>query len=242
LLPVKRAWESLTALLMDVCKITSERFLRGGHNSLLPFVVYLVRNPAPGDAEKRRIAAGIYIALMSGVFASAEARMGTFSRDCVESHKPFPLRKLAKLVCRHRYIYTLDDLLSRHKELALNIAHGGITLDNNPDNLEKDHIFPRASMYEEGYDESQVEHYANLHFLRGSDNRNKSNTDPHEWFKNPGEQPAYSAKDLEARLLTWEVLQPGQFETMLEERARLIQNRALAIFGMTTDEFEGLFT
>jgi len=35
------AWRSLTVLLLDHCKISTERFFRGGHNSLLPFVVYL---------------------------------------------------------------------------------------------------------------------------------------------------------------------------------------------------------
>ncbi|MBK8716766.1 MAG: hypothetical protein IPN32_18735 [Deltaproteobacteria bacterium] len=48
LLPsVQAAWKSLTLLLMDDCKITSERFFRG-HNSLLPFVSYFVANPDAG--------------------------------------------------------------------------------------------------------------------------------------------------------------------------------------------------
>ena len=42
---VQAAWKSLTLLLMDECKITSERFFGGGHNSLLPFVYYFALNP-----------------------------------------------------------------------------------------------------------------------------------------------------------------------------------------------------
>jgi hypothetical protein len=242
LLPaVQSAWKSLTLLLMDNCKITSERFFRGGHNSLLPFVSYLVENPTPSDTEKRRLVVAVYLALMSGVFAGAEARMGAFARkECVKG-KPFPLEKLARLVATHYGITSLELLLSKHLDLALNIAHGGITLDNNPENLQRDHIFPRATLEKAGTPSEKTNHYANFHFLRGKDNLNKSDTAPHEWFKKPGEQPAYSDDDLKERLLTWDLLQPGQFPAMLEERTKAIHNRALTLFGMKAADFDALF-
>jgi len=242
LLPaVQAAWQSLTLLLMDDCKITSERFFRGGHNSLLPFVMYLVANPTPSPAEKRRLVVAVYTALMSGVFAGAEARMGSFARkECVKG-KPFPLERLSRLVASHYGVNSLESLLSRHLDLALNIAHGGITLDNNPENLQRDHIFPRATLEKQGTPPDRTNHYANFHFLRAKDNLNKSDTPPHEWFKKPGEQPAYSDDDLKERLLTWELLQPGQFPAMLEERRKLIHGRALRLFGMAAPDFDKLF-
>lgn len=242
LLPsVQEAWKSLTLLLMDECKITSERFFRGGHNSLLPFVLYFVANPTPRPAEKRRLAVAVYLALMSGVFAGAEARMGAFARkECVKG-KPFPLEKLAQLVAAHYGINSLETLLSRHLDLALNIAHGGITLDNNPENLQRDHIFPRATLEKQGLPAAKTNHYANFHFLRGEDNLNKSDTAPHEWFNKPGDQPRYTDDDLKERLLTPKLLQPGQFLVMLEERTKLIHERALALFGMNAADFDSLF-
>lgn len=238
---VQAAWKSLTLLLMDECKITSERFFRGGHNSLLPFVLYFVANPTPGPAEKRRLAVAVYAALMSGVFAGAEARMGAFARkECVKG-KPFPLEKLARLVAAHYGVNSLETLLSRHLDLALNIAHGGITLDNNPENLQRDHIFPRATLEKQGSPAAKTNHYANFHFLRGNDNLNKSDTAPHEWFKKPGDQPPYSDDDLKERLLTWALLQPGQFPAMLEERTKMIHERALTLFGMKAADFDALF-
>ncbi|HCF60691.1 MAG TPA: hypothetical protein DFS52_22160, partial [Myxococcales bacterium] len=72
-------------------------------------------------------------------------------------------------------------------------------------------------------------------------NLNKSDTAPHEWFKKPGEQPAYSDDDLKERLLTWDLLQPGQFPAMLEERTKAIHNRALTLFGMKVADFDALF-
>lgn len=242
LLPsVQAAWKSLTLLLMDECKITSERFFRGGHNSLLPFVLYFVANPTPGPAEKRRLVIAVYAVLMSGVFAGAEARMGAFARkECVKG-RPFPLEKLVRLIALLYGVNSLETLLSRHLDLALNIAHGGITLDNNPENLQRDHIFPRATLERQGSPAAMTNHYANFHFLRGKDNLNKSDTAPHEWFKRPGDQPAYSDDDLKERLLTWDLLQPGQFPMLIEKRTNLIHERALALFGMKATDFDALF-
>jgi hypothetical protein len=229
---VRDAWKALTILLVDDCKITSERFFRGGHNSLLPFVLYLFMNPHPKPAEKRRLVVAVYVALMSGIFAGAEARMGAFARkECVKG-KPFPLENLCRLVAQYYGITSLETLLTRHLDLTLNIAHGGISLDNNPENLQRDHIFPRSTLEEKGVSEERANHYANFHFLRDKDNLNKSNIAPHRWFAKPGDQSAYSDADLKERLLTSDMLQPGKFPTMLKERSRLIQERALALFKM----------
>ncbi|MBX3465452.1 MAG: DUF262 domain-containing protein [Planctomycetes bacterium] len=242
LLPAAQtAWKQLLVILTDDCKITSERLFRGGHNTLLPFVHWLSTNPNPGPAAKRRLVAGIYIAVMSGIFAGAEARMGGFARkDCAKGQ--FPLEKLAKLVRQHYGVTCLEELLSRHLDLTLNIAHGGITIDNNPENLQRDHIFPRATLAKSGTPDEQTNHYANFHFLRDKDNLNKSDTPPHVWFRKPGEQPAYTDDDLAQRLLRWELLAPGQFPAMLEERTKLIHERALALFGLKPAEFALLFT
>ena len=242
LLPaVQTAWKSLTLLLMDECKITSERFFRGGHNSLLPFVLYFVVNPTPSPAEKRRLVVAVYAALMSGIFAGAEARMGAFARnECIKG-KIFPLERLMRLIAQQYGINSLEALLSRHLDLTLNIAHGGITLDNNPDNLQRDHIFPRSTLEHQGTPSDRTNHYANFHFLRAKDNLNKSDIPPHEWFKKPGDQPAYSDDDLKERMLTWDLLQPGKFSLLLEERAKLIHKRAFELFGMEAVDLDALF-
>lgn len=243
LLPAARdAWKALTVILIDDCKISTERFFRGGHNSLLPFVVYLVNNPQPSDTEKRRLVTGIYIALMSGIFAGAEARMGGFARNECSRKGAFPLGKLARLVATYYGILGIDSLLSRHLDLTLNIAHGGITPDeNNPENLQRDHIFPRATLEKAGSLPERTNHYANFHFLRGKDNLNKSDTPPHEWFKKPGDQPSYTDADLAGRLLSWDLLQPGQFDQLITTRGQQIQDRALALFGTDAKAFDSLF-
>jgi hypothetical protein len=238
---VKEAWERLGTILTDHCRIYSERFFRGGHNALLPFVLHLTHYPQITYENRRRFVVGIYMAIMSGIFSSAEARMGAFARNVVVGSEDFPLRELGQLIRRQYGIGSLEDLLSRHLDLTLNIAHGGITLDNNPDDLQRDHIFPRSTLEAEGYPYEKVHHYANFHFLRATDNANKSDKPPHEWFRKPGTGPPYTDRDLEERLLTWELLEPGQFEMMLEARSQGIHKKAAALFGMPGRQIDTLF-
>jgi hypothetical protein len=239
---IKRAWQMMGIILLDDCRIHSERFFRGGHNALLPFVLFLAQHEPLSGVDRKRIAIGVYIALMTGVFSSAEARMGAFARNLVANAQSFPLQALADLVKREYGIKTLDDMLTRQLDLTLNIAHGGITLDMNPEELQRDHIFPRSQLEKAGYPYEKVNHYANFHFLRATDNLNKLDLPPDEWFRNPGkDDPPYTDEDLKERLLTWEDLAPGGFESMLSERAVRIRHAAEALFGLSESEFNGLF-
>lgn len=241
---IKKGWQLLGCILVDDCRIHSERFFRGGHNALLPFVLFLSKqNNLSGD-DRRKIVIGIYLSIMSGVFSGAEARMGAFAKNKVAASMFFPLNDLVALVKANYGITSLDELLKRHLDLALNIAHGGITIDKNqnPDDLQRDHIFPKSQLEKAGYSDELVNHYANFHFLRGVDNLNKLAKPPHEWFKNPGKNvPPYSDKDLEERLLTLADIQPGNFDSMLQTRGKKIREKAEQLFGLKEQEFNALF-
>jgi len=238
---VKTAWDRLGLILVDDCKIYSERFFRGGHNALLPFVLYLSKTKNLTNENKKRIVIGIYMSIMSGIFSGAEARMGAFSRNIVLDSDDFPLKYLARLVKRQYGIDSLDKLLRRHLDLTLNIAHGGITLDNNPDELQRDHIFPKSKLEAAGYPYETVNHYGNFHFLRANDNGNKSDKPPHEWFRKPGTNSPYTDNDLNERLLSWDLLEPDQFENMLDVRGKKIREKAEKLFGLSEQEFNNLF-
>lgn len=239
---VRRAWQVLGCILTDNCRIYSERFFRGGHNALLPFVLYLSENETLSNEDRRRVVIGVYVAIMSGIFGGAEARMGSFARKHISGSDGFPLRQLTQLVKRNYGVKSLDDLLRRHLDLALNIAHGGITLDRNPEELQRDHIFPRSKLEKAGYPYETVNHYANFHFLRGHDNLNKLDKDPHLWFKNPGKKlPPYTDQDLKERLLTWEDLEPGNFEKMLRDRGQRIRKKAEVILGLPEEQITAFF-
>ncbi len=239
---VQRAWEQLGVILMDHCKIYSERFFRGGHNALLPFVLFLSRHAHLSNDDRRKIVIGVYMSIMSGIFSGAETRMGAFAKNKVANASAFPLDDLVALLKREYGIKSLDDLLRRHLDLTLNIAHGGITLDKNPEELQRDHIFPKSRLEKAGYPHDKVNHYANFHFLRGADNLNKLDKPPDEWFRSPGNNVgAYSEQDLAERLLSWDDLEPGQFENMIENRGKRIREKAEQFFGLSETEFNALF-
>jgi hypothetical protein len=86
------------------------------------------------------------------------------------------------------------------------------------------------------FPDAQINHYANFHFLRQKDNRNKSDKPPHEWFKSPGQAPAYSDQELAERLISWDILQPGAFPQMLQVRGKRIRDKALSLFHMKSEE------
>jgi hypothetical protein len=119
---IKRAWLMLGCILVDSCKIYSERFFRGGHNALLPIVLFLSQKETLSSEDRRKIVIGIYMCIMSGIFSGAETRMGTFAKKKVADASSFPLQDLVALLKRVYGIKSLDDLLKRHLDLALNIA------------------------------------------------------------------------------------------------------------------------
>jgi hypothetical protein len=239
---IKTAWELLGVILVDDCKIYSERFFKGGHRSLLPFVLYISLNQKLSKEDRKKIVIGIYLSVMSGIFAGAEARMGAFSRNVIKSSTDFPLNELCQLVKRVYGIDSLDGLLKRDLDLTLNIAHGGISLDKNPENLQRDHIFPRSKLIAKKLPYEVVNHYANFHFLRATDNGNKTDKDPDVWFKNPGKGiVAYTDTDLDERLLTWDNLKKNNFHKMISERGKKIIEKAEQLFGLSEEEFNNLF-
>ncbi len=239
---IEQAWIKLGVLLRQNCRIHSPRFFRQATNALLPFVVWLGEHPKLSQAEENTIVTGLHLALMSGVFGGAEARMGSFARKECRGSGAFPLKKLARLIQATRPITNIETLLGHHLDLTLNIAQGGVILDGNPDELERDHIFPKARLTEQGVPESRINHYANFHFLRQTDNRNKTDSPPHEWFKQPGENaPAYTDQDMTDHLLSWDLIQPGAFEALLEVRGARIREAACKLFHMNEAEFNKLF-
>lgn len=80
------------------------------------------------------------------------------------------LRQLLFKTRRSKFgIKPLDDVLRGHLDLSINITHGEITLDKNPKELQRDHIFPGLKHEKAASSCEMVNHYANFHFLRIND-------------------------------------------------------------------------
>ena len=166
---------------------------------------------------------------------------GALARNKVADAPSFPLHDLVALVKREYGINSLDDLLRRHLDLALNIAHGGIKLDKNPDELQRDHISPKSRLEKAGVGYDKVNHYANFHFLRSADNLNKLINLRTNGSESPATMFRRTRKGISRRLLTWKDLEPGQFDSMIERRGKRIREKAEQLFGVKEDAFNALF-
>ena len=233
---VTEGWLRLTQILTDKCSIMSGGIFSNNYMPLLPFVVFLARRKSMDDRESQRLAGSIYVALMSGVFSRAEARMSNFSKQA-DPNQEFPIGRLIRLVQQFSDVWSVEDLLRKNLNLTLNIVHDGLTIDDDPQEHERDHIFPRSTLLKEGRAPLEADHFANMHFIRKQDNRNKTNISPDVWFKSPGSAPPYSETDLQARLISEEMIQPGNFEVLIDQRSKLIKAKALSLFSMTETDF-----
>jgi hypothetical protein len=85
-------------------------------------------------------------------------------------------------------------------------------------------------------------HYANYHFLRLKDNRNKTDKEPHEWFDKPGPNaPPYTDQDLADRLISRDLIQPKSFCKLIDVRGARMRDAACKLFHMTEPDFNQLF-
>lgn len=237
---VRKGWKALRVILLDDCKVRTPRFFRQASNALLPFAVYLANNSDLARTERHRVVTGLHITLMAGVFGSAEARTGSISRTHCRSTGVFSLEKLAESVSVTRWISSLDGILKSHLDLTLNIGHGGGIVDDSPDGLERDHTFPKSLLATKEIPDGKIGHYANFHFVRQGDNRNKTDKPPHEWFKSPGKASAYSDQEMAERLLLWDLIQPYAFEKLLEVGGQRNREKAVQLCYICEDEFNAL--
>jgi hypothetical protein len=85
-------------------------------------------------------------------------------------------------------------------------------------------------------------HYANFHFLRKDDNRNKTDKEPHVWFNNPGPTaPPYTDEDLNERLISRDLIQKGAFKELIAVRGERIRKAACTLFKMKEADFNEMF-
>src|SRR5262249_49581126 len=119
-----------------------------------------------------------------------DSRAGAFIRDSLQplasnGDNRFPSDEAVDWV---RYWENISDfgpeLLQRNHLLALHVIQDrtGAHVQYEDNLPETDHIFPRATLRNKGYDETLVNHFANFWVLAREKNRNKSDTPPGDYF------------------------------------------------------------
>ncbi len=98
-----------------------------------------------------------------------------------KSDNTFPYENTIRWIAYYENIKKFDqDVLKRNVSLALHLIQGlsGGKVKYDRNMPEVDHIFPKATLYEKDFDESEVNHFANFWILAQNKNRNKTNKHP----------------------------------------------------------------
>ena len=76
-------------------------------------------------------------------------------------------------------------MLQRNPRLALQVVQrlAGRPFQYKPNSSEMDHIFPRSKLRKKGYDEAEINHFANFWLLSKGKNQNKGDKPPSIYFE-----------------------------------------------------------
>ncbi len=235
-----RAITNAIHFLRHVAKIRDERIL-GSRNSIIPFVYYLFHRmqQEPGDeANQLAMKHALYLGLMTSAFSRyVESRIDGVIREVFDPARfagvaGFPLAGFRAYIRQREGRDRIDNwVLQRNITLLMNILEGGPILPSGQRRYrpEVDHIFPTSKLAEHGYDNEEINDFANLRLISKIDNIWKSNRDPANYFTNyPGLAEQYL---IPTELLTYE-----QYPEFLLVRRRKIWRRIQEFLGLVEDD------
>jgi len=210
------------------CWCQSSRLI-GGVFTMVPLVYYLFhvrKHDIPIDQIANARKAFYLFAFAKPFSRYADSRLWTFIRDelrplAAKGDNSFPLEGAIWWVGYWERIKTYgDELLQRNPTLALHLVQGlsGAKVQYEFNSPEIDHIFPRSELRRQGYDEAQVNHFANFWILAKGKNRNKGSQHPASYFKDVDDH------ELERALIDREYLDYRRYTTFLKNRSEKILN------------------
>lgn len=222
------AIRSTVDFIQNECWIASSELL-GGYYNLVPFVYYLFHtqdHQAPNsEIEKMRKAA--YLFGFTKPFSRyADSRLGGLIREelkplAEKKDEKFPLKECISWI---RYWENIEgygeQLLQGNPSLTLHLIQrrSGAKVHYHKNSPQIDHIFPESVLRKRGFDEPNINHFANFWVLAKNKNQNKGKKDPEEYFKDVSESVLKRAY-IDRKLLDY-----GKYKTFLKERKLKILN------------------
>src|ERR1019366_2278278 len=136
---------------------------------------------------------------------------------------------------RYWEAYTLfsSSLLQRNPSLALHVLQDlkGAKAQYWRNAEELDHIFPRSELSKRGYDESEINNFANFWILAKGKNLNKSNKPPAEYFKD------VDNAEMKLALIDQDLLDYATFKGFLKKRGKQILELVKSRLDFTDRDF-----
>ncbi len=236
-----QAIESVIDFVQQECWCSSTKALSGA-NTLVPFVYYLFHAPhhQVPNSEVSKARKALYVFGFTGPFSRyGDSRVAKFIRQelrplAENNNLVFPLDRALWWSAYWSDTWEFGEtLLQRNPRLALQVVQreSGAKTQYKPNSNEIDHIFPRSVLRTKGYDEAQINHFANYWLLSKGKNQNKSNKHPKKFFQD------VSDSELSRALIGREMLDYRKYESFLKVRAKKIHDHVRNVLGFTETKF-----
>jgi hypothetical protein len=216
--------------------------LIGGVTTLVPFVYWLFNTPkheVPNGATVDFRKAFYLFALARPFSRYADSRLWRFIRSELQPLPSkqaygFPLRDAVWWVKYWDGVGGIDEkLLQSNILLTLHVVQDILTKNVHlPRNAgEMDHIFPRSILREKGFQEAEINHFANFWILAKGKNQNKGNRHPADFFKDVEDS------ELKRALIDRDSLDYRRFTTFVKACSQQIIDAVKARVEFTDDDF-----
>jgi hypothetical protein len=214
--------------------------LLGGVNALVPLVYYLFHTPRHDvpNREYDRVRHGMYLLAFARPFSRyADSRIGSFIRSELQplaqrGDVSFPFQATVSRVVGWERLHSIGELAQRNDRLALHLVQGlsGAKVQYVRNSPEIDHIFPRAELRKKGFEESEINDFANFWILAQGKNRNKSDRHPKEYFSD------VSDAQLRRALIDRSMLDYRRYRNFLKARRSAIETRVSKALGLSDSD------
>lgn len=230
--------------VQQYCWLSSSRAL-GGSQNLIPFVYYFYHSPKHElpNSEIDRFRKAVYLFGFTSPFSRyADSRLGRFIRSglqprLTEEDYSIPFEEAVYWVNYWERVGAWGaNLVERNTRLALQIIQnqsGAKTL-SSLNAREMDHIFPRSTLRKKGYEEPEINHFANFWLLPKGKNINKRNKHPKEYLSDVPD------RELNAAYIERNLLDYRRYKTFLRERAPRLVSEIEHKTGLSSDDFKTL--
>jgi 5-methylcytosine-specific restriction endonuclease McrA len=208
------------------CAIQSSALV-GGRQTLVPFVYYFFntnKHRIP-HSEIPHARASLYLLGLSRALSRyGDSRIGRLIRETLKplsdaDDESFPRDAVADWVNYWEAVKSFGPaLLQRNHALTLHLVQGitGTEMQYEGNFPEIDHIFPRSTLRQKGFDEAEVNHFGNFWILARQKNRNKSDTSPAKYFEDVPD------KELKRALINRDLLDFRKYRQFIKQRSEAI--------------------
>jgi len=235
------AISSTIDFVQNQCWISNSKLL-GGYYNLVPFVYYLfhTKNHQVPNNQIENVRKSLYLFGFTSPFSRyADSRLGKFIREALKpraekNDESFPLGDAVYWVWDWEKIEDYNSqLIQGNPPLSLYLVQclSGAKVHYEKNAPEVDHIFPRSVLKEKGFEDAEINHFANYWILAKNKNQNKSKKHPKIYFDD------VSDAELKRAFIDKQLLDYRKYRTFLKHRQSCILNYIKTKLNLSSKDF-----